>query len=54
MTAMTDFMFILEQALAVTFGTIFMVTVGKVVGPGTWKLTCFTFIGIQMDVVIER
>ena len=53
-TALTDFMFILEQALAVTFGTLFMVTVGKVVGPGIWKPTCFTFTGIQMDVAIER
>ena len=52
-TAMTDSMFILEMAEAVTIGPLFMVTVMlKMAGPGIWKQICFTFTGIQMDVVI--
>ena len=50
---MIDFMFILEMAEAVTIGPLFMVTLMlKMVGPGIWKQICFTFTGIQMDVVI--
>ena len=46
---MTDFMFTLELTLEVTFGTLFMVTAGKLVGTGIWKQTCSIFAGQQMD-----
>ena len=50
---MIDFMFILEMAEAVTIGAPFIVTIMlKMAGPGIWTQICFTFTGIQMDVVI--
>ena len=50
---MIDFMFILEMAEAVTIGALFIVTIMlKMAGPGIWTQICFTFTGIQMDVVI--
>ena len=52
MTAMIDFMFILELDLAATIGIIFMVLLGNMAMKLLLKLTFFIFIGTQTIMVI--